>query len=466
MDTEDIKRFLIIDPEAGTRSQLRDELLDIFPDAMVVEHDPVATMSPPVDEGDDAFDGVFLEHDLGLPEETGFDWLHILQLWDRFRYIVLWTNSVDPYLAARSIQLGADAYLCKKDLRRELPAALTGMEMASKKKVAAAAPGSPLARAPGHQTIRIPNFPTMRIAVDSTLTIAADKTMHISPADRNAIVNKARRERVAKAAEPQAPEVKVTGYEILEVLASSWMSTVYLGRQPDTGEKVVVKVLFNKQDPDSANALKRFIQEYTLISRLRHPNVCQIFERRFSVDYAVILMEYLPAGDLDQRIKRGEAYPHAVEYLKQIAAGLSAVHAMGIVHRDLKPGNILFHGDGTLGISDFGIAKVMGATSDLTMVGEVIGTPSYMSPEQATGKAIDTRSDLYSLGAIFYEMLTGRKPFTSDSVHGVIYAHVNAPIPKLLSHVAQYQPIIDRLMAKDPKDRFQSTDELLAAMAE
>ena len=142
--------------------------------------------------------------------------------------------------------------------------------------------------------------------------------------------------------------------------------------------------------------------------------------------------------------------------MSYIAHGLEAIHGVGIVHRDLKPANIMFRGDDTMALADFGISKKILGGTDLTTIGQVLGTPHYMSPEQGEGKAVDYRSDLYSAGIILYELLTGQKPFTAGSPAAVIYQHVHGEIPRLPLPLSRYQQIVDKALAKDPGSRYQT----------
>jgi serine/threonine protein kinase len=150
-----------------------------------------------------------------------------------------------------------------------------------------------------------------------------------------------------------------------------------------------------------------------------------------------------------------------LSFLAQMAGALQVVHAVGVLHRDLKPGNIMMRADSSIALIDFGLAKHADMEIDMTGTGEIFGTPYYMSPEQGHGHELDERSDLYSLGVIFYEMLTSRKPFVASTPMAVLYMHGNAPVPTLERDHAQYQPLIDRLLAKEPGDRFASANELL-----
>jgi serine/threonine protein kinase len=146
----------------------------------------------------------------------------------------------------------------------------------------------------------------------------------------------------------------------------------------------------------------------------------------------------------------------ALEYLMQIACALDAIHAVGVLHRDLKPANIMLRDDGSLALIDFGVAKLRDAASELTALGEIFGTPYYMSPEQGEGAPVDERADLYSLGIVFHEMLTGRKPYVAGSPMAVIWKQCHAPLPILPAPLWACQPLLERLMAKSPEDRFAS----------
>jgi serine/threonine protein kinase len=155
-----------------------------------------------------------------------------------------------------------------------------------------------------------------------------------------------------------------------------------------------------------------------------------------------------------------------VAYARQIGAALAAIHGAGVLHRDLKPANIMFRDDGSLALIDFGLAKEMRLHAAITGAGQIFGTPYYMSPEQGHAEPTDERSDLYSLGCIFYEMLMGQRPFTASTPMGVIYRHAHAPRPRLPRALTQFQPILDRLLAIDRSERYQSAEELNAALAD
>jgi serine/threonine protein kinase len=253
----------------------------------------------------------------------------------------------------------------------------------------------------------------------------------------------------------------IKGYRFLRKLGSTEHSGVYLAERESTHLQVVLKVLRQMPGNDaSIGAFDRFLQEYETIADMDHPNIVRIYDLGVSDDHAHIAMEYLGGGDLRLRIDRGVPDRQAVQYLRQIASALSAVHEQGVLHRDLKPGNIMLRKDGSIALIDFGLAKKAKLDAEITGTGEIFGTPYYMSPEQGHGNNVDERSDIYSLGVIFHEMLTGKKPYRADTAMGIIYLHANAPIPLLPTRFAQYQALLNMMLAKSPDDRLQSAAEI------
>ena len=254
----------------------------------------------------------------------------------------------------------------------------------------------------------------------------------------------------------------IKGYRFNRRLAVSEHSAVYLATKESDGTEMVLKVL--RQVPDVSDVLgafDRFLQEYEMIADLDHPNIVRIYDLGVSDDHAHIAMEYVPGGDLRQRIKAGILESDAVSYAKQIAGALAELHQLGILHRDLKPGNIMVRKDGSLALIDFGLAKRMRLEQEITGNGEIFGTPYYMSPEQGHADEVDQRSDVYSLGVIFYEMLTGEKPYSGSDAMSIILKHAKAPVPVLPHRLARHQALINMLLAKEPGDRLQSANEVL-----
>lgn len=253
----------------------------------------------------------------------------------------------------------------------------------------------------------------------------------------------------------------IKGYRFMRKLGSTEHSGVYLAERESTHLQVVLKVL--RQMPelgDSIGAFDRFLQEYETIADMDHPNIVKIYDLGVSDNHAHIAMEYLDGGDLRLKVEAGVHRKDAVDYLRQIASGLSAVHEKHVLHRDLKPGNIMLRKNGTIALIDFGLAKRVKLENAITDKGEIFGTPYYMSPEQGHGNDVDERSDIYSLGVIFYEMLTGEKPYKASTAMGIIYKHAQARIPLLPPHLSRYQALMNMMLAKLPENRLQSAAEI------
>jgi class 3 adenylate cyclase/ActR/RegA family two-component response regulator len=257
--------------------------------------------------------------------------------------------------------------------------------------------------------------------------------------------------------------IRLDGYRLLRKLGEGGMSTVYLAENIANGEQQVLK-LIKMSAQDDGEMVQRFIGEFALISQIDHPNVAKIFAQGFSESHAYIAMEYFPGGDLRQLMSGEFGETLAIATLLQVAGALSAIHGQGIVHRDMKPDNIMIRADGSLALADFGIATQIETDLHPEQAGEVYGTPSYLSPEQATDSAVDHRADIYALGVMFFEMLTGKKPYRAASPQALLYQHVNADVPRLSADYAHYQNLLEKLMAKDPAHRFSQADEIIDAV--
>jgi serine/threonine protein kinase len=257
------------------------------------------------------------------------------------------------------------------------------------------------------------------------------------------------------------PRYLIPRYVLLDTLGESARATVYLAQSAALERQVALKVS-RITDADEA----QFAREYQAIGGIRHPGIVDLYDYGFHDGHEFIAMEYFPAGDLKSRLEAAISPEQALECLRGIATSLSAVHSQGLVHRDLKPANIMLRENGEMVLIDFGIARRVGNASRSTAVGMLRGSPYYMSPEQAQGSDLDARSDIYSLGVIFYEMLTGSKPYTGITAIEVLQQHVSEPVPKLPPEVARYQPLIESMMAKSCDERIPSTDVLLSHLAE
>jgi tRNA A-37 threonylcarbamoyl transferase component Bud32 len=256
--------------------------------------------------------------------------------------------------------------------------------------------------------------------------------------------------------------VMIRGHRCIRQVGSGGMCTIYLAESERAGTLVVLKV-FN-QVPDVSERIigfDRFLQEYEIVAGLKHENIVRIYDLGIADDHAYIAMEHFPAGDLRRRMKAPILPMTALKFVQQIASALQAIHSVGVLHRDLKPANVMLRADGSVCLIDFGLAKANEMDVSLTGTREIFGTPYYMSPEQGHAEVIDARSDLYSLGVMFYEMLTGQKPYTGATAMEVIYKHKRAELPPVDPPLLPYRDMLTRLLAKSPADRYQSARELL-----
>src|SRR2546421_11409405 len=256
-------------------------------------------------------------------------------------------------------------------------------------------------------------------------------------------------------------------FRIVERIGSGGMAAVFKAYQPTLDRYVAIKVLPAHYARDPV-FVKRFELQARSVARLAHPNIVQIHDFGEQDNIIYIVMEYVDGGTLKDRLKRPLPVADAADFIIQAAEGLECAHRNGIVHRDVKPANILLRKDGHLLLSDFGIAKILEGTTNLTRVGTGIGTPQYMSPEQGTGQPVDRRSDIYSLGIVLYHALTGRVPFTADSPLSITVKHLNEPIPvehlRVKGVPQPIEQVVLKMTAKAPADRYQTTDELNEAL--
>lgn len=241
------------------------------------------------------------------------------------------------------------------------------------------------------------------------------------------------------------------------------MSTVYLAIQISVGRVVALKVMNPQLNNDPAFS-ERFQREATIVGQLSHPNIVAIYDIGRHEDLNYIAMDYLPNGSVHDKMGTGLSGEEVLRITREIASALDHAHEKGYIHRDIKPENILFRADNSAVLSDFGVARGLSTNSRMTHVGTVVGTPHYMSPEQTKGNSADGRSDLYSLGIVFYEMLTGALPYQGDEAVTIALKHISAPIPKLPIQYLAYQKILEKLVAKDPEQRFQRGRDLISTI--
>ncbi len=353
--------------------------------------------------------------DIHMPGLDGFGLLSALRAQDQTARIpiILMTAHADHSVFRRAMKLGADDFLTKPLEREELVDAVAA------------------------------RFARFTHLVPQAHTPAPAPTAQEAPDD--------------------SATMRITDYKLVRKIAEGGMSSIYLADQLSTGIRVVLKMIPLNRNADQ-EIINRFMQEHALLERLKHPHIVRIHAQGFNEDHLYIAMEYFQQGSLADVLSSGAALTEtqSFEYACQIAKGLEAAHRAGIVHRDLKPDNVMIRKDNTLALTDFGIAKDLNQSSSMTMHGDVFGTPSYVAPEQALGEKVGPAADVYSLGVILFQMLTGRKPYVANDPQNVIFQHINSPTPKLPDDLARWQDLIDFMMAKSPQLRPRDASAVLA----
>ena len=262
---------------------------------------------------------------------------------------------------------------------------------------------------------------------------------------------------------------QIAGYRLVKTIAESATAAVYLARNDELPQPVALKVQALKGRVEvSESDRQRFVRECEILSSLNHRSIADVLDYGITEECMYLALEYFPCGSLRERLKNPVSEADAVNYARQIGEALSVLHSAHVVHRDLKPSNLMLTDDNRLILIDFGSASLKLATS-LSTSEAPTGTPYYVSPEQIDNHEPDLRGDLYSLGVVLYEMLVGSLPYTGSTLKEIFDAHRTAAMPRLPQRVLRYQPLIDRLLAKDPADRYPSAalflDDLSAVSA-
>jgi serine/threonine-protein kinase PpkA len=259
--------------------------------------------------------------------------------------------------------------------------------------------------------------------------------------------------------------VEITGYQLLRQLGEGGMATVYLAVQKSLERKVAIKILRTTNDDDPERTERRFLREGRTLAKITHRNVCGIYDIAKVGDVAYIAMEYLDGGTLVDRLREGLSVGESIAIVVQVASALQEAHNQGIVHRDLKPANVMMRGGKVPVLTDFGIARELSSHhTRITSENMIVGTPVYMSPEQVTGTEVDGRSDIYSLGIMFYELLTGSAPYKGDNPIQVCMQHLTSPVPTLGEELDELNPVLYRMLAKKADDRFATMTEFTHAL--
>ncbi|HID64987.1 MAG TPA: serine/threonine protein kinase, partial [Anaerolineae bacterium] len=257
-------------------------------------------------------------------------------------------------------------------------------------------------------------------------------------------------------------------YRIIEQIGVGGMATVYKAYQPAMDRYVAIKVLPALVSRDPA-FLKRFRREAKVVAKLEHKHILPVHDYGEQEGLTYLVMRYVEAGTLKDRLAAGQLdLPTIYRIMAQVGSALDYAHRLGVIHRDVKPSNVLIDSQGDAYLTDFGLARIMESTEQLTATGVGVGTPDYMAPEQGQGLKIDHRSDVYSLGVMLYEMATGHVPFQAETPMAVVIKHITEPLPLPSSVKPDIPPQVERVilkaMAKDPDDRFQTVAEMVTAL--
>ena len=266
----------------------------------------------------------------------------------------------------------------------------------------------------------------------------------------------------------QASVVSIPGFDVTGFIARGGMSRVYRGTERHSGRDVALKIVpieRSENNNSATNSVERLLSEAGLLAALSHPYLMPVHAIGDAGEWLYVAMSYAAGGDLGARIGKGLTVVEALRIATCVGQGLDCAHAHGLVHRDVKPGNVLFMADDTPVLSDFGLAKPFSMQVGITAVGMVLGSPEYMSPEQAMGQALDGRTDVYSLGAMLFAMLTGTPPYRGTTTLKTVGMHLDDPVPTLSAPHQWLQPLITHSMAKAPDERFRSAAAMAKSLA-
>ena len=402
-------RLLLIEEDAGRCDYIRERLASWRPQAQLTVHSPVSQGALAPEFLAQGFDAVLLAD--SWPGGRGLNWARELASRAGFAPLVLLTDT-DLSEAREACALGAYT-LSREELERD-------------------------------------TFAQVLVAAEQRQALA------------RAVWRSSRAGRETQ----RFGDAFIRGYRFIRRLASGPTSDLFVGESERAGRLVALKVARDRQDEESqpVDMFQRFLQEHEIAQRINSTAVVRLHDLGVSDEHAWLVMEYFELGDLRRRMRASLAPREALRLAAAIARSLAAVHGAGVLHRDLKPGNIMLRHDGSVALIDFGLSKDLALALDLTDSGTIFGTPHYMSPEQGHAEPLDARSDLYSLGVILFEMLTGQKPYRAENPMAIVYKHRKEPIPRLPAQFEAVQPLLERLLAKMPADRIATAEEAAEAL--
>jgi DNA-binding response OmpR family regulator len=433
-------RLLIVDRDAKYAEWLRHHLGVLCSDARVRVLTPDQFDALRETLTYDEFDLVLLTAVFGEhpedPKAEGINLLRAFRTRANFPAVLALAEEGNELTAVRALQLGAVDYLPKRLLTPERLG--TAVRLALRR----------IERRTARRQARLAQSGQQPAAVEEPVTPSQESVAEEAESTQDT--------------PDQIPTDLVPGYTIRSLIGESEKAAVYLAVSDALGREIALKVSTVESDEPGGHHL--LAREYEAVSSIRHPAVVELHDYGVHAGREYLAMEYFPRGDLKARMQIGITESEAIRYVEDIAAALRIVHHAGILHRDLKPPNVMLRENDEVALIDFGLARNLEGGLQSTRTGVLRGSPYYMSPEQALGEELDARTDFYSLGIIFYEMLTGRKPFAGNSAIEVLQQHVNAPLPKLPERHAHHQPLLDRLLAKSREHRFASAEEVIDAI--
>jgi tRNA A-37 threonylcarbamoyl transferase component Bud32/DNA-binding response OmpR family regulator len=518
MDEPRSQRFLIVENDAKYASWLQHAVGTGWPAESIVVMDwsSFARVRTAMTVRDYDIVVLALTFDEGIEEPTtdAFEWLRKLRSQPGFPEMIVLADGGSELAAVRALRLGASDYLPKRlltppRLQRSIRLTLRAIEKEAQRRAERAAL---VAQKAGEAAVQKTDTAGVKSVVDQAVETGASPAARPAPISTQSGAFLARAAALATAARPTATATGATaagamladaakaatlagsapdpaaaslpgvskdpkpvapvahqipGYTLLQKIGESEAAAVYLAISEDVGHNVALKVSKRKHSGDPNDTGQRaimFQREFEAIAALDHPSIIDLFDYGIHEGVEYLAMEYFPCGDLKARLQNPLTADEAIAFLQEIARSLKVVHEAGIIHRDLKPPNVMLRDDGSVVLIDFGLARSLLSGDGSTRTGVLRGSPYYMSPEQAQGEVLDARTDLYSLGVILYEMLSGKKPYLGASAIDVLQQHVMAPVPELPVHHLAYQPLLERLMSKSRENRIASCDELLKAL--